>query len=397
MIRSIKDVPLSRKAVIVRCDLNVPVKNGKIIDKSRIIASIPTIKYLLNQDAKVIICSHFGRPDGKYNPDMSLKLVCDELSSELEREIYFTDKYLDEEEQKKILDMPYPSCIILENLRFHKEEDENNHDFAKKIAQIGNIYINDAFACSHRAHASIEAITHYLPSFGGLNLINEVDSISKIFLQSVKENTIAIVGGSKISTKIDLLNNLVKKCSYIVVGGGMANTFLKAKGYNIGKSMYEEKYLQTAKDIMNKNECEIFLPSDVLVAKSIGDNVLTERKDIANISDDDIIVDFGSESIKKTCNAIDEKGFIIFNGPVGIYEIENFSQGSISIAKQIASTTKNKGARSIVGGGDAVACINKAKVFNDISFVSTAGGAFLEFIEGKNLPGIERLCGHIDL
>lgn len=397
MIRSIKDVPLSRKAVIVRCDLNVPVKNDKIIDKSRIIASIPTIKYLLNQDSKVIICSHFGRPDGKYNSDMSLKLVCNELSYELEREVYFTDKYLDEEWQKKILDMPYPSCIMLENLRFHKEEEENNDDFARKIAQIGNIYINDAFACSHRAHASIEAITRYLPSFGGFNLLNEVDSISKIFIQSIKENTIAIVGGSKISTKIDLINNLINKCSYIVIGGGMANTFLKAKGYNIGKSMYEEKYLQTAKNIMGKNECEIFLPSDVLVVKSIGDNVSTEQKNITNILDDDIIVDFGSESIKKTCNIINDKGFIIFNGPVGIYEIENFSQGSVTIAKQIASTTKNKGAKSIVGGGDAVACINKAKVFNDISFVSTAGGAFLEFIEGKTLPGIERLCGHIDL
>jgi phosphoglycerate kinase len=397
MIRSIKDVPLSRKAVIVRCDLNVPVKNGKIIDKSRIIASIPTIKYLLNQDAKVIICSHFGRPDGRYNSDMSLKLVCDELSSELEREIYFSDKYLDDEEQKKILDMKYPSCIMLENLRFHKEEEENNHDFARKIAQIGNIYINDAFACSHRSHASIEAITHYLPSFGGLNLLNEVDSISRIFVQSIKENTIAIVGGSKISTKIDLLNNLVKKCSCIAIGGGMANTFLKAKGYNIGKSMYEERHLETALNIMNKNECEIFLPNDVLVAKSIGDDIATEQKNVENLSDDDIIVDFGSESIEKACKLINEKGFIIFNGPVGIYEIENFSQGSISIAKQIAETTKNKNAKSIVGGGDAVACINKAKVFNDISFVSTAGGAFLEFIEGKTLPGIERLCGHIEL
>ena len=391
-MRSIKDeLNLKQKKILLRLDLNVPLDNDRITDTTRIDKILPTIKYLLKNDAKIIILSHIGRPKGRIVNELSLKPICENLKKKLNVNIKLITKSLKEINSSDLFIDQDEKIVILENLRFYQEEEENNIEFAKHLARLADIYVNDAFSCSHRAHASIFEITKFLPSFAGLQLNLEIDALNKI-TSKIKRPVTCIIGGSKISSKINIIKNLIPKFDNIVIVGGMANNVLKYKGFNIGKSIQEANCDQIIKEIFylsEKNNCKIVYPEDVTVGKDL--NGSAKIKDVNKVCEDELILDIGPKTIQTVNNLIEKSETILWNGPAGYFENPNFAKGSLKIANKIVEKNKSNTIYSVAGGGDTVALLNRIGVTNNFNFVSTAGGAFLEYLEGKELPGIKAL------
>ena len=391
-MRSIKDeLNLKQKKILLRLDLNVPLDNNRITDTTRIDKILPTIKFLLKNEAKIIILSHIGRPKGKIINGLSLKPVCENLKKKLNENIKLITKSLKEIDSNDLFDNHNEKIVMLENLRFYQEEEENNNEFAKRLASLADIYVNDAFSCSHRAHTSIVEITKFLPSYAGLQLNLEIDALTKI-TSEIKKPVTCIIGGSKISTKINIIKNLIPKFNNIVIVGGMANNILKYKGFNIGKSIQEANCDQIIEEIFSlseKNNCKIVYPEDVAVGKDL--NGSAKIKDISKVSDDELILDIGPKTIQTVNKLIEKSETILWNGPAGYFENSNFAKGSLEIANKIVEKNKSNTIYSVAGGGDTVALLNGIGVISNFNFVSTAGGAFLEYLEGKKLPGIKAL------
>ena len=387
----IKNLELKGKKVIVRVDLNVPMKNRTITETSRIKKILPTLKLLIEKEAKIIILSHIGRPKGKIISEMSLEPISKKLSQYLNKEVLFNKNQISENTVSEINKISNGSVIMLENIRFNEGEETNNEEFSKKISSLGDIYINDAFSCSHRSHASIEGITKHIPSYFGLQIMEEINALKKI-TSEIKKPVTLIIGGSKISTKIKIINNLIKKFNNIIIVGGMANTMLRHTGIKVGKSICEQDCGSLIKEIIEnsiKYSCKITYPVDVVVSQSL--NGKGKVKEINEIKDDDIILDIGFETIAKIKNIIDNSNTVLWNGPAGYYENSNFANGTKEIIRIITDKTFKDKIFSVAGGGETVAVINKFNKLDSFTFVSTAGGAFLEFLEGKELPGIKAL------
>ncbi len=391
-MRDIKDqINLNQKKVLLRLDLNVPLENGKITDTTRIDKILPTINYLLKNDAKIIILSHVGRPKGKVVNELSLKPICESLENKLKTNIKFITKNIKEIKSHDLFIDQDEKIVILENIRFYKEEEKNDKNFAKHLANLADIYVNDAFSCSHRAHASIFEITKFISSYAGLQLKLEIEALTKI-TSEIKKPITCIIGGSKVSSKINIIKNLIPKFDNIIIVGGMANNILKYKGHEIGKSLQEDNCNQIIEEIFSlskKENCKIFYPEDVVVGKSL--NGSPEVKELENVSKDDLILDIGPKTIKTIHDVIDKSNTILWNGPAGYFENPSFAKGSIEISKKIVEKNINNTIYSVAGGGDTVALLNTVDAINTFNFVSTAGGAFLEYLEGKELPGIKAL------
>jgi len=382
---------LKGKKVLLRVDLNVPMKNGAISETSRIEKIIPTIKLLLEKEAKIIILSHIGRPKGNIVKGMSLEPISKKLSSLINKEIIFNKKVINEIKISEVDNIQNSSIMMLENIRFNKGEEINDEKFSKEISNLGDIYVNDAFSVSHRSHASVDGVTKFIPSYYGLQITEEIDALKKI-TSEIKKPITLIIGGSKISTKIKIINNLIKKFDNIIIVGGMANTLLKHTGKKIGKSICENNCEDLIKEILKnskKYNCKITYPIDVVVSKSM--ESFGKNKDINDINEDDIILDIGKKTIDNIKEIINKTNTVLWNGPAGYFESPNFQEGTRQILEIISQRTDNKNIFSVAGGGETVAAINKFNKINSFTFVSTAGGAFLEYLEGKTLPGIKAL------
>ena len=385
-----KGLDLNNKKILIRLDLNVPLNGANIIDTNRIDKTIPTLQYLLKNKAKIIILSHIGRPKGKIVNELSLKPVCNELEKKLNQKISFITGTINKIKIENFFS-ERNNIVMLENLRFFKEEESDDVIFAENLANLADIYVNEAFSCSHRKHASVHSITKFIPSYSGIQLEAEVNSLIKI-TSNIKRPISCIIGGSKISTKITVIKNLIDKFDNIIFVGGMANNILKFKKYKIGNSMYEKNVDQIVSEIFDlseKKNCKIFFPLDVSTGKSV-DEKSTVKK-LTEISNDDMILDIGPETIKMIKNIINNSNTILWNGPAGYFENPEFSKGSKEIAEQIIVRKKENKIYCVSGGGDTVAVLNNFGLAKDFDFVSTAGGAFLEFLEGKELPGIKAL------
>ena len=386
-----KNLDLKGKKVLLRVDLNVPMTNGAITETSRIEKIIPTINLLVEKQAKIIIMSHIGRPKGKVVEGMSLKPISEKLSFLLNKKVLFNKDIISENTLLEINKISNGSIIMLENIRFNEGEETNDREFSKKISTLGDIYVNDAFSCSHRSHASVEGITKYIPSYFGLQITEEINALKKI-TSEIKKPVSLIIGGSKISTKIKIINNLIKKFNNIIIVGGMANTMLKHTGINVGKSICEYECGPLIKEIIEnskKYNCEIILPKDVIVSESL--NGSGKEKNINEIDENEMILDIGSKTISSIEKIINNSETVLWNGPAGYFENPNFQNGTKKILELISQKTKNDKIFSVAGGGETVAAINKFKKFDSFTFVSTAGGAFLEYLEGKTLPAIKAL------
>ena len=379
---------LKSKKILLRLDLNVPLENGKISDTTRIDKILPTLNFLIQQKTKIIILSHVGRPKGKTVKELSLKPIGEDLRKKLNTSVKLITENIYEIKNKDFFEKFDEEIFILENIRFYAEEEENDLKFAKHLARFGDIYVNDAFSCSHRLHASIHKISKFLPSFSGIQFDLEVNALNKITTEIIKPIT-CIIGGSKISTKINIIKNLIPKFDNIIIVGGMANNFIEYFGYNIGKSIKETNCNQIVGEIISlsmKEECKIIYPEDVLVSKDL--NGSSQNKDLDQILSDEMILDIGPKTINLISNIIDDSKTILWNGPAGYFENPKFANGSIKIAKKIIENNKENKIFSVVGGGDTVSLLNSLNIVSNFNFVSTAGGAFLEYLEGKKLPGI---------
>ena len=391
-MRSIRNqASLRDKKILLRLDLNVPLDKEKISDTTRIDKILPTLKFLNEQKAKIIILSHVGRPRGKVLKELSLKPICENLQEQLGLSVKLISQNINEIKNKNFFDKFNEKILMLENIRFYAEEEKNDNKFARHLASLGDLYVNDAFSCSHRAHASIVEISKFLPSFSGLQLDLEINALTKITSEITKPIT-CIIGGSKISTKIEIIKNLIPKFDNIIIVGGMANNFIEYFGHNIGKSIKEKNCALIIEEIISlskKEKCEITYPEDVLVSKDL--NGSCKKKELNEILDDEMILDIGPKTINKVTNIINSSNTILWNGPAGYFENPNFANGSIEIAKTIINNNKLNKIFSVVGGGDTVSLLNSIKAVDGFNFVSTAGGAFLEYLEGKKLPGITAL------
>ena len=382
---------LNGMRVLLRLDLNVPLSNGIITDQTRIDKIIPIIKFLLEKNSRIIVISHVGRPNGKINKQLSLKPICENLEKKINQKIKLVKQDIFELKKENIFQDPDEKIIFLENIRFYKEEESNDINFSKHLAGLADLFVNDAFSCSHRAHASVSKITEFLPSFAGLQLETEIDALKKV-TSKIKKPVTCIIGGSKIVTKIGVIKNLIPKFNNIIIVGGMANNILSYKGNPIGKSFKEpncEAIIDSIFKTSKIHSCSIFYPQDVMVGKSLEGK--SQMKEINEIENDDLILDIGPKTINKINDIIESSKTILWNGPAGYFENPNFANGSFEIAKKIIEKNKNNSIFSVAGGGDTIAVINKLNAFNDFNFISTAGGAFLEFLEGKELPGIKAL------
>ena len=391
-MRSIRnEASLRDKKILLRLDLNVPIIKEKISDTTRIDKILPTLKFLNEQKAKIIILSHVGRPRGKVLKELSLKPICENLQEQLGLSVKLISQNINEIKNKNFFDKFNEKILMLENIRFYAEEEKNDNKFARHLASLGDLYVNDAFSCSHRTHASIVEISKFLPSFSGLQLDLEINALTKITSEITKPIT-CIIGGSKISTKIEIIKNLIPKFDNIIIVGGMANNFIEYFGHNIGKSIKEKNCALIIEEIISlskKEKCEITYPEDVLVSKDL--NGSCKKKELNEILDDEMILDIGPKTINKVTNIINSSNTILWNGPAGYFENPNFANGSIEIAKTIINNNKLNKIFSVVGGGDTVSLLNSIKAVDGFNFVSTAGGAFLEYLEGKRLPGITAL------
>ena len=384
---------LKGKTVYLRADLNLPTINGKVTDTTRIKSILPTIRELKKNKCKIVILSHFGRPKGSYNKKMSLKHIIPKVEKVIRSKIYFSKDHSGINFEKLIKKIPDGSVVIMENTRFHRGEEKNFKYFAKDLAKNCDFFVNDAFSVAHRSHASVTGLTNYVPSFSGRSLEKEVITVSK-FLSSKNKKKLAIIGGSKISTKINLINNLLKNVNAIVIGGAMANTFLLAQGKKIGKSLNEKTMIKTAKKIMSnasRKKCKIILPVDAVVASNLKKGGKFSEYNIDNIPDDGLILDIGKNSISIIDDEISKTKEVLWCGPLGLFEQSPFHVGTASVAKTLSKMTKNGKIVSVAGGGDTVAAISQSNYVNDFTYISTAGGAFLEMIAGQKLPGIEVL------
>ena len=391
-MRSIqKEKNLINKVILLRLDLNVPLVKGKISDTTRIDKILPTLNFLIEQKAKIVILSHIGRPNGKIINELSLKPVSENLQKKLNVNVKLIKKNVNEIKNKYFFYNFDEEILVLENIRFYAEEEKNDNKFAYHIASLGDIYVNDAFSCSHRKHASIHQISKFLPSYSGLQFDLEVNALNKITSEITKPIT-CIIGGSKISSKINIIKNLIPKLNNIIIVGGMANNFIEYFGNNIGKSIKEKNCNQIIEEIVSlskKKNCNLICPVDVIVSKSM--NGSSQNKELNQIVSNEMILDIGPKTINSITKIIDSSKTILWNGPAGYFENPNFAYGSIEIAKKIIENNKANKIFSVVGGGDTVSLLNNLNLINNFNFVSTAGGAFLEYLEGKNLPGITAL------
>ncbi len=386
-------INIENKKVILRSDFNVPIINGLIQDKTRINLSIPFIQSLLIRKAKVILISHLGRPKDEKDLNLSLKPVLNYLKDKIDSKIHFHSDKISSQTKDKISFVNYGEMILFENIRLNNGEISNDDNFAKNLSSIGDIYINDAFSCSHRKQASIHKITKYIKnSFAGPLLMKEIQSIDLV-INDKKKPVTCIIGGSKVSSKIGVITSLIEKVDNLIIIGAMANNFIKFKGYKIGKSLVEKDSEKIISEIYKKadsNSCKIFTPFDIAVSETIHGDAKT--KELNNVADTELILDIGPQTVKKIGDIIDLSKTVLWNGPAGYFENPNFSKGTIAIAKKISNNTDKASLISIVGGGDTISAIKKSSELNlNFTHLSTAGGAFLEYIEGKNLPGIEVL------
>jgi phosphoglycerate kinase len=381
------------KRVLVRVDLNVPVTDGKVTDTTRIERVKPTILELSDKGAKVILLAHFGRPKGGPDPEFSLEPIARATSDVIGRPVGFAPDCVGEIAEGAVFSMLPEGILLLENTRFHKGEEKNDPAFAAELARNGDIYVDDAFSAAHRAHASTEGLAHLLPAYAGRTMQAELEALEK-GLGNPARPVVAIVGGAKVSTKIDLLTNLVKKVDMLVIGGGMANTFLAARGTDVGRSLCEHELAGTARQIMIEaasSNCALVLPADAVVAREFKAGAASETVDVSAVPADAMILDVGPKTVEAVERAIDRAATLVWNGPLGAFEIAPFDAATVAAARHAAMRTKEGGLISVAGGGDTVAALNHAGVADDFTYVSTAGGAFLEWMEGKPLPGVEVL------
>ena len=388
--RTLDQADLRGKRALVRVDFNVPMQDGEISDDTRLRAALPTIKELRDGGAKVILISHFDRPKGKRVPSMSLKPLVEPLEKLIGAHVAFADDCVGEVAERAEGYLKPGGVLLLENLRFHAGEEENDPGFAKKLAALGDLYVDDAFSAAHRAHASTEGVAHLLPAYAGESMRRELDALHKA-LGDPERPVLGIVGGSKVSSKLDLLRHLVTKLDKLAIGGGMANTFLYAQGHDVGASYCEKDLADTAREIIGlagRNNCKLFLPQDIVVAEKMAAGAPARVRGLGEIDDDERILDAGPETIARLKRAMDNSKTLVWNGPLGVFEIPPFDKGTIEAAKYAAELTKAGKLVAVAGGGDTVAALNAAGVAGDFTFVSTAGGAFLEWMEGKKLPGV---------
>ena len=382
---------LNNKIVLLRLDLNVPLKNGIIIDETRINKILPVVKFLIDNKSKIVVISHVGRPKGKVVKGLSLKPISENLEKKINKKIRVINDNILNLKKENLFNDTNEQIVFLENIRFYEAEEKNDTSFAKQLANLGDLFVNDAFSCSHRAHTSVSKITEFLPSFAGLQLNTEINALKKVTTE-IKKPVTCVIGGSKISTKIGVVKNLIPKFDNIVIVGGMANNILHFKGNKIGKSIIEgncESIINEIFETSKNHSCNIIYPQDVLVGKNTND--ISRVKEVDEILDDDLILDIGPNTINTIRKVIDKSKTVLWNGPAGYFENPNFAKGSKEIAKAIIKKREDRSIYSVVGGGDTISLINQIDSIKDFNFVSTAGGAFLEYLEGKELPGIKAL------
>jgi phosphoglycerate kinase len=393
--RSLDDLAPRGKRVLVRVDFNVPVKDGRVTDATRIERAAPTLRELSEKGAKVIALSHFGRPKGKPDPAFSLQPLVEPLSRALGgKPIAFATDCIGPEAERVVSAMKPGDVALLENLRFHGEEEKNEPGFARALAALGDLYVNDAFSAAHRAHASTEGLAHLLPAAAGRLMQAELEALGAA-LETPKRPVLALVGGAKVSTKLDLLNHLVRKVNVLVIGGAMANTLLFARGVEVGKSLSERDMAETARGVLKQASeagCDVVLPVDAVVARELKANAATETVGISAVPKDAMILDVGPKTVAAIGAKLEASKTLVWNGPVGAFETPPFERGTVTIAKRVAELTRAKRLLSVAGGGDTVAALGQAGVTDDLSYVSTAGGAFLEWLEGRELPGVAALA-----
>ena len=389
-IRTIDDLQVAGQRVLVRADLNTPMDKGRVTDSTRLDRTAPTLIELANNGARVIVMSHFGRPKGRVVDELSLRPVAAALSASLGRPVAFTTDSIGAEAKKTVAAMKDGDIALLENLRFHAGETENNLAFAEKLAAHGDAYVNDAFSCAHRAHASTEAVARLMPAAAGRLMQAELVALGNA-LEAPRRPLAAVVGGAKVSTKMEVLGNLTSKVDLLIIGGGMANTFLHAQGVNVGKSLCEKEMADSALEIMAAaagGGCEIILPRDAVVAREFKTGAASETVPVDAIPIDAMMLDVGPASVAEVSARLEECKTLVWNGPFGAFEIPPFDAGTNAVAQAAARLTKNGTLLTVAGGGDTVAALVHAGVDGDFSYISTAGGAFLEWLEGRSLPGV---------
>ncbi len=390
--RTLDDADVSDKRVLLRVDLNLPVENGRVTDATRLERILPTMQEITRRGGRLVLLSHFGRPKGR-EAENSLRPLAQSVSEHLNMPVAFADDCIGEVTQKAVAALKGGEILLLENTRFHKGEENNDPDFVAELAKLGDIYVNDGFSVAHRAHASTEGLAHVLPAYAGRGMQAELDALSKA-LDNPQRPLAAIVGGAKISSKLDLLGNLTKKVDYLIIGGAMANTFFAARGIKTGKSLIEKDMFSTARaiqDAAKSANCEIVLPTDVVIATEFKARSPHRVVGISSVSDMEMILDIGPRSAAKVAYLLQSFKTLVWNGPFGAFELEPFNEGTNTIARAAAELTKSGALLTVAGGGDTVAALNQAGVGSDFSYISTAGGAFLEWLEGKELPGVEAL------
>ncbi|TGK14500.1 phosphoglycerate kinase [Leptospira stimsonii] len=385
----LENVDLAGKRVFLRVDFNVPIENGKVTDKTRIEKTLPTIELLLKKGARVIIASHLGRPKGQVNPEFSMAPVVEVFKGLVKANVLFSKNVIGDDVVQMSKELKEGEILVIENVRFHKEEEENEPGFSKKLAALADVYVNDAFGAAHRAHASTEGIAHLLPAYAGLLMHKEIVELSALLSRPARP-FVAIIGGSKVSSKIKVLTNLFDKVNHLLIGGGMAYTFLKSRAVPVGNSLVEKEFEVQAFQLIEKAGVagvDLQLPVDHIIADSFSDKAKTKSVDKMGILEGWMGMDIGSKTVANYEKIIKNAGTIFWNGPMGVFEMDKFANGTMAIAKAIA---KSK-AKTVVGGGDSIAAINKAGVADKITHISTGGGASLEFMEGRKLPGVEAL------
>ena len=389
ILNTIRECDFSNKKALVRVDFNVPLKDGVVTDDTRIQAALPTINYLLEKGASVVVMSHFGRPKGKKNPEFSMAPIAKRFSELLGKPVVLAKDVIGSDVAAQVAALKKGDVLLLENVRFYAEEEANDPEFAKNLAAFGDVYVNDAFGTAHRAHASTEGVAHYLPSYAGFLIEKEVKFMAPL-LENPDKPFVAIIGGSKVSSKISVLESLVRTCNTIVIGGGMAYTFLAVQGHSIGKSLVEEEYKETATSFLAKAKekgVQVILPVDHLCGEEFKEDTAVIKVDCADIPQNLIGMDIGPKTVELIVAAVTKAKSVVWNGPMGVFEFNSFANGTLTVAKALAQSS----ATTVVGGGDSVAAINKFDLADKISHVSTGGGASLEFLEGQVLPGIKAL------
>ncbi|MEK9796076.1 MAG: phosphoglycerate kinase [Alphaproteobacteria bacterium] len=391
--RTLDDFDPKGKRVLLRADLNVPMAGGAVSDRTRLERLAPTITELADRGAKVLVASHFGRPKGARVPEMSLEPVAKELGAILGREVEFAPDCIGDAAMNASANLPDGGILVLENARYHAGEEANDPTFARALADLADVFVNDAFSAAHRAHASTEGVAYLLPSYAGRLMQAELEALADA-LGAPERPVLAVVGGAKIATKLDLLGNLISRVDHLAIGGGMANTFLAAMGVDVGKSLCEHEMAETAREILKRADeggCEIILPSDVVIAPEFAEGAHTRVVPVDAVPDDQMILDIGPGSAAGLAARLAEMRTLVWNGPMGAFEVPPFDGGTVAVAQAAADATQRGGLLSVAGGGDTVAALNHAGVSARFSYVSTAGGAFLEWLEGKALPGVVAL------